>query len=82
VAHFLGLLAEAMGRHDGAASHFKAAVEAHERMGALPWLARSRHFLGQALLARGGPGDLALAQEHLDAAADLADRIGLRQIVR
>jgi tetratricopeptide (TPR) repeat protein len=82
VAHFLGLLALAMGRHDDAARHFTAAVQAHERMGALPRLASSRHFLGQALLARGGPGDLELARAHLDAAAELADRIGLRQIVR
>jgi hypothetical protein len=82
VSHSLGLLALAMGHNDDALGHFQAAIEAHERMGALPRLAASRHFCGHALLARGGPGDLEAARQHLDAATELADRIGLRQIVR
>jgi len=72
----------AMGSGDDAVAHFQAAVEAHERMGALPRLASSHHYSGQALLARGGPGDAERAREHLDAAAELAGRIGLGQIVR
>jgi hypothetical protein len=62
----LGLLAATMSRWDEALSHFQAAVQAHERMQALPLLARSRHHYGRALLARGRPDDRRRAQEHLD----------------
>jgi tetratricopeptide (TPR) repeat protein len=51
--HYLGLLAATMGRWDDAVAQFQAAVEVHERIGAQPMLARSRHHLAEALQARG-----------------------------
>jgi hypothetical protein len=42
-----------MGRWDDAVAQFQAAVEVHERIGAQPMLARSRHHLAEALQARG-----------------------------
>jgi tetratricopeptide (TPR) repeat protein len=52
---YLGLLAAAMGRWDDALAQFEAAVEAHERIGALPLQARSRQHYASALLAPGQP---------------------------
>ncbi|MCA1844909.1 MAG: AAA family ATPase, partial [Actinobacteria bacterium] len=45
VDHYLGLLAAALGRRQEAASHFRAAVSAHRRLGARPWTARSSREL-------------------------------------
>jgi predicted ATPase len=45
VDHYLGLLAAALGRRHEAASHFRAAVSMHERLGAQPWIARSNREL-------------------------------------
>jgi tetratricopeptide (TPR) repeat protein len=42
VDHYLGLLAAALGRRDDAARHLRAAVIAHERLGASPWVRLSR----------------------------------------
>jgi class 3 adenylate cyclase/tetratricopeptide (TPR) repeat protein len=53
--HYLGLLAATMGRWDDAVAQFQAAVDAHERIGAVPLQARSRQHLAHALLDR-GPG--------------------------
>jgi predicted ATPase len=44
VDHYLGLLAAALGRQE-AASHFRAAVALHRRLGARPWAARSSREL-------------------------------------
>jgi tetratricopeptide (TPR) repeat protein len=52
---YLGLLAAAMGRWHDALAQLDAATKAHERMGALPLRARSRHHQEQALLARDRP---------------------------
>jgi hypothetical protein len=45
VDHYLGLLAEALGRPDDAAAHLRAAVEQHERLGATAWAGLSRERL-------------------------------------
>ena len=42
---YLGLLAGASGDHDLAIEHLESAVEAHERMHAVPWTARTRYDL-------------------------------------
>jgi len=78
---FLGLLAAAMGRWDDALAQFEAAVQAHERIGALPLQARSRHHYAQALLARGRPDDRARAQQHLERASAVSRRLGMRRLV-
>jgi len=45
VAHYLGLLAAATGRPGLARRHLEAAATTHERLGAEPWLRRSRSEL-------------------------------------
>jgi tetratricopeptide (TPR) repeat protein len=76
----LGLLAATMSRWEQALSHFEAAIQAHERMQALPLLARSRHHYALALLARGRPDDRQRAQEHLHWADAVAGRLGMRRL--
>jgi tetratricopeptide (TPR) repeat protein len=76
----LGLLAAAMSRWEQALAHFEAAIEANERMQALPLLARSRHHYARALLARGRPDDRQRAQEQLDWAGAVAERLGMRRV--
>ena len=75
VAHFLGLLAAAMGRWQEAARHFADTLAAHTRVGARPWLARTQHAYATMLAARGAPGDreqaLDLATRALATARDL-----------
>jgi len=77
---FLGLLAAAMGRWDDALVQLDAAVQAHERIGALPLQARSRHRYAKVLLARGRPEDRARAQQHLEWAGAAARRLGMRRL--
>jgi len=77
---FLGLLAAAMGRWDDALAQFEAAVQAHERIGALPLQARGRHHDAKVLLARGRPDDRALAQQHLEWAGAVSRRLGMRRL--
>jgi hypothetical protein len=47
VSHYLGLLADSLGLVHEAARHARAGLEMNERIGAVPWIARSR-----ALVAR------------------------------
>jgi tetratricopeptide (TPR) repeat protein len=77
---YLGLLAAAMGRWDDALAQLDAAVQAHERIGALPLQARSRHHYAQALLARGRADDRARAWEHQEWAEAVASRLGMRRL--
>jgi tetratricopeptide (TPR) repeat protein len=77
---YLGLLAAAMSRWDDALAQLDAAAVAHERMGALPLQARSRHHHGLALLARGRPGDRDRAGEQLAWAEGTARRLGMRRL--
>jgi tetratricopeptide (TPR) repeat protein len=77
---YLGLLAAAMGRWDDALAQLDAAAAAHERMGALPLQARSRHHYALALQARGRPEDRARAREHLEWAEGVARRLGMRRL--
>lgn len=70
----LGSLSLLLGRTDEAIDHLRSAVAAHEQAGALPWLSRSRVDLAGAL-ARAGEHDAALRE--LDAAQEIAERLGL-----
>jgi eukaryotic-like serine/threonine-protein kinase len=79
-SHYLGLLAAAMSRWEDAASHLEAAIRVHERMHALPLLARSRYHYAQALLARGRPDDQRRAEEHLAWARTVARQLGMRRL--
>jgi hypothetical protein len=80
VSRHLGLLAWTLDRPGDAAAHFEAALAMNERMGAEPWLARSRAEYADMLRARGGPGDAARGRE-LAAEAAAAERIYRRSPV-
>jgi tetratricopeptide (TPR) repeat protein len=72
VAHYLGLLAATLGRHDEAVDHFAAAASASERMGAPTWLARTRLEWARCLVEGGRTGAApALVQHALDTAVEL-----------
>ena len=75
VAHYLGLLAEATGRPELARRHLEDAAEVHERLGARPWLLRSR--LALAGLLRGDPDQRDRAAELLGGVRAEAERLGL-----
>jgi len=53
----LGLLATTMGRSDEAQQHFEDALEMNTRMGARPWIARTKHGYAAMLIHRNSPGD-------------------------
>lgn len=77
-AHWLALLADAMGRPDEARAHAERAVARHATMDAPPWLARSRLLLARLLRrdagARGRARDLAAA------AGAAAEGLGMRAL--
>jgi len=79
VDHYLGLLAATLGESDAAADHFDAALAMHERVGARPYLARTRHAYADLLLARGRTSDLARARALLEEAVTAFDAIGMVQ---
>jgi tetratricopeptide (TPR) repeat protein len=79
-AQHLGLLAATMARWEDALDHLEAAVRAHERMDAVPLLARSRYHHAQVLLARGRPADRQRARQQLAWSTAVADRLGMRQL--
>jgi hypothetical protein len=54
VSRSLGLLLATMARWDEAEQHFRTAQEAHVRMGARPWFARTERDHGRMLLRRDG----------------------------
>ena len=54
---YAGLLATVMARWADAADHFEAAIRAHDRLGARPFLARTRYEYARMLLSRGRPED-------------------------
>jgi DNA-binding SARP family transcriptional activator/tetratricopeptide (TPR) repeat protein len=62
VSRSLGKLAFALGRWDDAIGHFDAALDANARMGAKPWLARTRRDYARMLRVRAEPGDVARAE--------------------
>lgn len=75
IHRILGPLNALIGATDLAAVHFEAAISIHERMGALPFLARDR--LAYADLLRRGDGDLARIEELERTGLALADRMGM-----
>jgi hypothetical protein len=67
----LALLAAALGRNAEAEAHFEAALERNARVGAWPFLARTREEFGAFLRTRGAAGDLERAEKLEDEAASL-----------
>jgi hypothetical protein len=90
VAHYLGVLATAVGAYETAARHFREAVLMHERMQAPFHLARTELEWGQMLLlensasaANNGERDrLEHARERLEHAREIATRHHCRQVER
>lgn len=77
VARSLGLLATLLSRWDEAARHFEAALAMNARMGARPWVARTRHDYARMLLDRSAAGDRERALELLRAAIATAEELGM-----
>jgi DNA-binding SARP family transcriptional activator/tetratricopeptide (TPR) repeat protein len=73
----LGNLASLLSRFDEADQHFQAATAMNTRMGARPWLARTREDHARMLLARGRPGDQEHAQDLLRAARSSYRDLGM-----
>jgi tetratricopeptide (TPR) repeat protein len=48
-SYYLGLLADALGRHEEAIAHLEEALVVHDRIGALPWSLRTRFHLARLL---------------------------------
>jgi tetratricopeptide (TPR) repeat protein len=80
VSRYLGLLASTLGRFRDADSHFQAALEINERMGAHPWVAHTEHDYARMLLARGAEGDETKAVELLGAALATARELGMEPL--
>lgn len=80
VSYYLGLLARALGRSDEAKAHLEAALEMHERLGALPWAARARYELGCVLVA--DPASAERGRELLAEAQAAAGRLGMTALAR
>jgi hypothetical protein len=80
VEHHLGVLAAALGRPAEAAAHLERAVAVHERLGARPWVLRSRCERARLRLAEPGQRDAAAA-----ALAEIgaeAERLGMAGLAR
>jgi DNA-binding CsgD family transcriptional regulator len=77
VQRYLGLLAGAARRWEQVTRHFEAALQVHERLGARPWLARTRADYAAMLLARGAAGDRARAADLAAPAQAVARDLGM-----
>jgi class 3 adenylate cyclase/tetratricopeptide (TPR) repeat protein len=76
-ARYLGVLASTMERWEEADWHFRNGEAMNERMGATPWLARTRYGHALMLQARGRPEDLARADTLLGQTLEAARRLGM-----
>ncbi len=77
VARYLGRLAATAGRLDEADVHFAVAADAHARVGAWAWLARTQLDWAALLLTRQGYGDAQVAAKLLDQALATARQLAL-----
>jgi len=81
-----GMLAAVLERWDDAERHFDTALAMNERIGARPWLVRTRRSYAEMLLDRDDPsrpGDRARAAELIAAGRAEAEQLGMaREVVR
>jgi hypothetical protein len=77
---YLGLLATTASRWSEAVEHYEASISEHERLGAVPFLTRTRYEYARMLLRRGEPADLDRAHELLDRAAPTAQALGMTAV--
>jgi DNA-binding SARP family transcriptional activator len=73
-AHWLGVLATTLGRHQLAGQYLATALAFHQRLGAAPWIARTNVEQARLLLAA---GNHARALRLLAAAAAITTRCGM-----
>jgi len=73
-AHWLGVLATTLGRHQLAEQYLATALAFHQRLGAAPWIARTHVEQARLLLATSGH---ARALRLLAAAAEITTRCGM-----
>ena len=77
VSRYLGLLAASLFRLDEAAEFLRDAVEANDRIGALPWSAHAKADLARVLSARDAPGDVKAAGDLLREALATFEELGM-----
>jgi tetratricopeptide (TPR) repeat protein len=77
---YLGLLATVTARWAEAADHFEAAIRAHDRLGARPFLARTHYEYARMLLRRGQTADRTRALVLLDRAYATANTLGMAAV--
>lgn len=77
VSRSLGILAATAARWEDAFRQLETAVRHNNEMGALPWVAHSKHDHARALLARGAPEDRPVAQQLLDEVRGAYEALGM-----
>jgi tetratricopeptide (TPR) repeat protein len=77
---YLGLLATVTAHWAQAADHFEAAIAAHDRLGARPWLARTRYEYARMLFHRGQATDRSRAHRLLKQALATASTLGMAAV--
>jgi len=82
VSRYLGLLASTMRRFDDAQRHFEDAIRFEMKMGARPFVARTRVCYAAMLIERGDVSDLIQAQAILKTAIDAANALKMIALVR
>ncbi len=78
---WLGMVHAAQQRWSAAVDMLTSAYRSADRLQARPWSIMARAQLGQALLGRGDPSDVAAARRLLDEVAADAAAIGMRHVV-
>jgi tetratricopeptide (TPR) repeat protein len=82
VSHYLGLLANTLGRADDAVGHFEDALEMNRRMNFVPFVARTQHYYAATLLERNQGGDRERAIGMLSDAITTYRRLGMQGYLR
>jgi DNA-binding CsgD family transcriptional regulator len=78
VSRYLGMLATVLERWDDATAHFEHAIEFEQRMGAPPFIARSRIAYAEMLVKRGRDADQHRARQLLDSALAVCQELGMK----
>jgi hypothetical protein len=74
--YYRGLLASCLGRWEDAGRHFADALAMNERLGARPYVVRTRRAWAAMLLDRNAPGDASRAGDLIAAGRAEAERLG------
>ena len=80
---YAGMLAACLSRWDDAERHFADALAMNERLGARPYVVRTRRAWASMLLDRNAPGDAARARDLIAAGRAEAETLGMaRELAR